>query len=200
MPLRGREENENSIFPASAAFEGYFHRNRLRHVSPSVTSVPNPAEQQLKHLKLSTHSFDSALQQLQHLKLSIHMRDRSCNSYPHGCPCGFYNDPVKECTCSAMAIARYQKRISGSLLDRIDIHVEVPGVDYEKLSAHVIAHAYELSHEIETALDQQGRLSFRVGGSTPPLLARFPLTMAVENEVPCQSASPLALPGGSLFP
>src|SRR5712691_4251238 len=49
-------------------------------------------------------------------------------------PCGFYNDPVKECTCSAMAIARYQKRISGPLLDRIDIHVEVPRVDYEKLS------------------------------------------------------------------
>lgn len=50
------------------------------------------------------------------------------------CPCGFYGDPVKECTCSATAIARYQKRISGPLLDRIDIHVEVPRVDYEKLA------------------------------------------------------------------
>src|SRR5579885_1728033 len=50
------------------------------------------------------------------------------------CPCGFYGDPVKECTCSAMAIARYQKKISGPLLDRIDIHVEVPRVDYEKLA------------------------------------------------------------------
>ena len=50
------------------------------------------------------------------------------------CPCGHYGDPVKECTCSAMAIARYQKRISGPLLDRIDIHVEVPRVDYEKLA------------------------------------------------------------------
>lgn len=50
------------------------------------------------------------------------------------CPCGFYGDPVKECSCSAMAIARYQKRISGPLLDRIDIHVEVPRVDYEKLA------------------------------------------------------------------
>ena len=50
------------------------------------------------------------------------------------CPCGFYGDPVRECTCSATAIARYQKRISGPLLDRIDIHVEVPRVDYEKLS------------------------------------------------------------------
>jgi magnesium chelatase family protein len=50
------------------------------------------------------------------------------------CPCGFFNDPVRECTCSATAIARYQKRISGPLLDRIDIHVEVPRIDYEKLA------------------------------------------------------------------
>ena len=50
------------------------------------------------------------------------------------CPCGFYGDPVKECSCSASSIARYQKRISGPLLDRIDIHVEVPRVDYEKLA------------------------------------------------------------------
>jgi len=56
------------------------------------------------------------------------------NSYPHGCPCGYYGDPVRECTCSATAISRYQKRISGPLLDRIDIHVEVPRVDYEKLA------------------------------------------------------------------
>ncbi len=41
---------------------------------------------------------------------------------------------MKECSCSATAIARYQKRISGPLLDRIDIHVEVPRVDYEKLA------------------------------------------------------------------
>ncbi len=50
------------------------------------------------------------------------------------CPCGFYSDPARDCSCSASAIARYQKRISGPLLDRIDIHVEVPRVDYEKLA------------------------------------------------------------------
>jgi magnesium chelatase family protein len=50
------------------------------------------------------------------------------------CPCGYFGDPVKECSCSPTAIARYQKRISGPLLDRIDIHVEVPRVDYEKLA------------------------------------------------------------------
>ena len=50
------------------------------------------------------------------------------------CPCGYAGDPTRECTCSAGVIARYQKRISGPLLDRIDIHVEVPRVEYEKLT------------------------------------------------------------------
>jgi len=50
------------------------------------------------------------------------------------CPCGFYGDPVKPCTCSPGIVTKYQKRISGPLLDRIDIHIEVPRVEYEKLS------------------------------------------------------------------
>ncbi|MBU0490453.1 MAG: ATP-binding protein, partial [Chloroflexi bacterium] len=50
------------------------------------------------------------------------------------CPCGYYGDPVRECTCSMTMVTRYQKRISGPLLDRIDIHVDVPRVDYEKLA------------------------------------------------------------------
>jgi magnesium chelatase family protein len=50
------------------------------------------------------------------------------------CPCGYRGDSEKSCSCSASVVARYQKRISGPLLDRIDIHVEVPRVNYEKLS------------------------------------------------------------------
>jgi len=50
------------------------------------------------------------------------------------CPCGYFGDPVRECTCSMSMVSRYQKRISGPLLDRIDIHAEVPRVEYEKLS------------------------------------------------------------------
>lgn len=50
------------------------------------------------------------------------------------CPCGYYGDPLKECTCTPSAITNYQKRISGPLLDRIDIQVHVPRVDYQKLS------------------------------------------------------------------
>jgi len=50
------------------------------------------------------------------------------------CPCGYFGDLTKTCTCSSSMITRYQKRISGPMMDRIDIHIEVPRVDYEKLS------------------------------------------------------------------
>lgn len=49
------------------------------------------------------------------------------------CPCGFFNDHVKPCTCSPQAIHRYLQRISGPLLDRIDIHVEVPRLKHDEL-------------------------------------------------------------------
>ena len=49
------------------------------------------------------------------------------------CPCGYHTHPTKECTCSPSTVTRYQKRISGPLLDRVDVFVEVPPVEYEKL-------------------------------------------------------------------
>lgn len=51
------------------------------------------------------------------------------------CPCGYYGDPTHACSCSAAMITRYQKRVSGPLMDRIDLHIEVPRVQYEKLAA-----------------------------------------------------------------
>jgi magnesium chelatase family protein len=50
------------------------------------------------------------------------------------CPCGYFGDSQKACVCSPSTVTRYKKRLSGPLLDRIDIHVEVPRVAYEKLS------------------------------------------------------------------
>ena len=49
------------------------------------------------------------------------------------CPCGYFNDPTKPCTCSSTTVTRYQKRISGPLMDRIDIHMQVPRVEFSKL-------------------------------------------------------------------
>jgi magnesium chelatase family protein len=50
------------------------------------------------------------------------------------CPCGYWGDSSRHCTCSESAVTRYRHRISGPLLDRIDIFVDVPRVDYEKLT------------------------------------------------------------------
>lgn len=60
------------------------------------------------------------------------------------CPCGYYGDPVKPCTCSNSTVTKYQKRISGPLLDRIDIYIEVPRVDYEKLSDRRLGEASQI--------------------------------------------------------
>jgi len=51
------------------------------------------------------------------------------------CPCGFAGDPFKPCLCPPSAVARYQRRLSGPLLDRVDIRVEVPRIEYAKLTA-----------------------------------------------------------------
>jgi magnesium chelatase family protein len=50
------------------------------------------------------------------------------------CPCGFLTDPQKECVCTPLQIQRYRSRVSGPLLDRIDIQVEVPGLRYQELA------------------------------------------------------------------
>ncbi len=53
------------------------------------------------------------------------------------CPCGYYGHPKRECRCTGNAVSKYVSKISGPMLDRIDIHIEVPPVDFEKLSSKV---------------------------------------------------------------
>ena len=60
------------------------------------------------------------------------------------CPCGYLGDTKKNCICSPVQIMRYQKRVSGPLLDRIDIHIEVPRVEYEKLASDKVAESSSL--------------------------------------------------------
>jgi len=51
------------------------------------------------------------------------------------CPCGFLGDPVKECSCTPLQVQRYRSRVSGPVLDRIDLHVEVPRLSYQEVEA-----------------------------------------------------------------
>jgi magnesium chelatase family protein len=70
------------------------------------------------------------------------------------CPCGYLSDPRHQCTCTPGQIYRYRRRISGPLLDRIDIHIEVPSVPYKDLSAE---YAGEKSEDIRArVVDARG--------------------------------------------
>ena len=60
------------------------------------------------------------------------------------CPCGYYNHPEKECTCPPGAVQKYMSKISGPLLDRIDLHVEVTPVNFSELSSDRLAEKSEL--------------------------------------------------------
>ncbi len=72
------------------------------------------------------------------------------------CPCGWHGDPTHECTCSPATVTRYQKRISGPLLDRIDIHVDVPRVAYEKLTDQRLGESSEaVRARVEAAREKQ---------------------------------------------
>jgi magnesium chelatase family protein len=77
------------------------------------------------------------------------------------CPCGFYGDSLKPCTCAPAMVTKYQKRISGPLLDRIDIHIEVPRVDYDKLSGDRVGETSEsIRKRVQAARNiQQKRFS-----------------------------------------
>jgi magnesium chelatase family protein len=57
------------------------------------------------------------------------------NNVLHGCPCGYFGDSKRECRCNDRQIQNYRNKISGPLLDRIDIHIEVPGIHYKELSS-----------------------------------------------------------------
>jgi len=112
---------------------------------------PKPGEISLAHRgvlfldelpEFGTHMLEMLRQPLEDKVVSI-SRSAGSLTYPanftlivamNPCPCGHFGNPEKECTCSITMVSRYQKRISGPLLDRIDIHVEVPAVKYEKLT------------------------------------------------------------------
>ena len=86
------------------------------------------------------------------------------------CPCGFYGDKTKECKCNLNQILRYQKRVSGPMLDRIDIHLDVPAVKTEKLVSNEKNLKAETSKEIrkrvQKARDMQLKRFSAKGGSS----------------------------------
>ncbi len=139
-------------------------------------SWPRPGEISLSHRgvlfldelpEFGKKNLESLRQPLEDKQITI-SRARGSLTFPanfvliaamNPCPCGFYSDPSRNCTCSPHAVARYQRRISGPMLDRFDMHLEIPRVDWEKLEDERLG---EPSQDIRLRVEgarriQQGR-------------------------------------------
>jgi magnesium chelatase family protein len=87
------------------------------------------------------------------------------------CPCGYYGDAAKPCTCSSTTVTKYQKRISSPLLDRIDIHIEAPRFECDKLSDDRLGESSAAIQARVEAARQRQRDRFgagAVGAKQPP--------------------------------
>lgn len=76
------------------------------------------------------------------------------------CPCGYLGDKLRSCICNSMQISRYKKRVSGPMLDRIDIHIDVPAVKVEKLTedpSSVSESSFEVRKRVQKARDKQSK-------------------------------------------
>ncbi len=120
--------------------------------------IPRPGEVSLAHNgvlfldelpEFKKHVLEVLRQPLEDMRVTI-SRATTTLTYPSSvmliaamnpCPCGYFTDDIHECTCSPQQVSRYRSRISGPLLDRIDIHVEVPAVPYKDLTSKGAAEA-----------------------------------------------------------
>jgi magnesium chelatase family protein len=119
------------------------------------------------------HVLESMRQPLEDREVTI-ARAGSSLTYPAGfmlaaamnpCPCGFHGDASRPCACSAVLVQRYLARVSGPLLDRIDIHVDVPAVSQLRLTERVLAEpSRHIRERVAGARErQQQRFTGRAG-------------------------------------
>jgi magnesium chelatase family protein len=117
------------------------------------------------------------------------------------CPCGFWNDPTRECRCTPLQIQRYVGRISGPLLDRIDIHIDVPAVRFKELTGKVSSEAESSVTMRERVIKARERQRERLKGEgifsnasmTPRLIRRFCLIDAESERMLEQAMARLGL-------
>lgn len=135
--------------------------------------VPRPGEISLAHHgvlfmdempEFQKHALEALRQPLEDGTVTI-ARVSAVLTYParlmlvgalNPCPCGYYGDPIRECSCTPHQIQRYLTRLSGPLLDRIDIHIDVPRISYNELSGRKQEESsQEIKIRVENAREKQ---------------------------------------------
>lgn len=166
-------------------------------------SWPRPGEISLAHRgilfldempEFGSRNLEALRQPLEDRQVTI-SRARGTLSFPanfmlvgamNPCPCGYADEPARPCTCSAQAIHRYQQRLSGPLRDRFDLHLEVPRVEWEKLTSEQLAEpSAAVRGRVEQARrHQQGRFEHlpRVWSNADMGAAEIRLYCRVERE------------------
>lgn len=145
--------NENKSFVTQRPFRSPHHTSSPASIIGGGSS-PRPGEATLAHRgvlfldelpEFDRRVIESLRQPLEDHTITI-TRSKGTQTFPaqfvliaaqNPCPCGNFGNARKDCTCSPQQIAKYKKKISGPILDRIDIHIEVPAVEFEAL------HGYE---------------------------------------------------------
>lgn len=162
-PLTLQEALETTKIHSIAGYtasKGLITQRPFRAPHHTISSValiggganPMPGEFSLAHNgvlfldelpEFSRQALEVMRQPLEDRKICI-ARAKSTVTYPAGlmlvasmnpCPCGYYNHPTKDCTCSANSVKRYMNKISGPLLDRIDLQIEIVPVPFEEMAA-----------------------------------------------------------------
>lgn len=150
----------------------------VHHTASGVAIVgggnpPRPGEISLAHrgvlfldefAEFSAKTLEVLRQPLEDGKIRI-SRAAGSVSYPaqfslvaamNPCPCGFYQDPKKDCTCAPFVVQRYRQKISGPILDRIDLHLNVPRVEVADLTKETLSESSQsVRARVQRARDRQ---------------------------------------------
>lgn len=170
--------------------------------------IPRPGEISLSHNgvlfldelpEFSKDSLEALRQPLEDGKITI-SRVSGSHSYPsrimlvcamNPCRCGYYGQPGGKCTCTERSVRQYMSRVSGPLMDRIDIHVSVPAVDYDSLASRA-GRTEESSADILSRVSAaRARQSARYAGSNVACNAQLPPSMMARYCTPDAEGSAL---------